>query len=179
MSVMFERFDADARRGIVHAQELARTRGEDVGVAHLVIGAAAEGGLADLDVKADEVMAALNEGLGEAGDPTEENPRFTRDGKKTLELALREALRAGSNRITPAHVVLGAMRTMDPVVTEVFDRFPVGDLPDDRTRRGRKRRSRGERGVWGPAGTGNGNVLLAFFDYPESVPARVLADLGV
>jgi ATP-dependent Clp protease ATP-binding subunit ClpA len=41
-------------------------------------------------------------------------PRFSTDGKKALELALREAIRLGSREITVEHVLLGVVRADGP-----------------------------------------------------------------
>jgi hypothetical protein len=108
---MFERFDADARRGVVLAQELARDRGEDVTPAHLMLGAARVGALADLPLDAELAITELEEVMGPGGDPTGETPRFTRDGKKAMELALRQALSVGSNVIHAEHLALGITRS--------------------------------------------------------------------
>lgn len=196
---MFERFDSDARRAIVEAQHLAASRGEEVTVIHLAIGAAREGGLDEFEVDQDDVVNALVERLGEGGEPLPGSPRFTREGKKTLELSLREALRMGSNRITPGHVVLGSLRAGDPIVAEVLERFPIGDLRDvrsSRRRRGSRRMVRvrdlrfspslfteGAEGLFGRLPSDRmittHDVLLAMFEDEGSLAAKVLADLGV
>ena len=51
---------------------------------------------------------------GEAARAGGVRPRFSADGKKALELALREAIRLGSREITVEHVLLGVVRADGP-----------------------------------------------------------------
>jgi hypothetical protein len=56
-------------------------------------------------------------------------PRFSADGKKALELALREAIRLDSREIALEHVVLGLVRA-DGAATRVVRALGVepGDV---------------------------------------------------
>ena len=51
---------------------------------------------------------------------------FTKDAKKSLELALREAIRLGEREISDRHILLGVLRTGGPVA----DLLTTGADPD-------------------------------------------------
>lgn len=50
---------------------------------------------------------------------------FTDGAKKSLELALREAIRLGDRTITPEHLLLGAVRADDRRLHSILDRLEV------------------------------------------------------
>jgi ATP-dependent Clp protease ATP-binding subunit ClpA len=52
-------------------------------------------------------------------------PRFSRDSKKVLELALREALALRHNYIGTEHLLLGLVRGGDRVVTDTLAGFDI------------------------------------------------------
>ncbi|MBJ8347907.1 Clp protease N-terminal domain-containing protein [Antrihabitans sp. YC2-6] len=56
---------------------------------------------------------------------------FTREAKKTLELALREALLHKDSRIGSEHVLLGILRAPSPAARTIIEaRIPLADLRD-------------------------------------------------
>ena len=111
---VFERFSESARQVVVLAAEEARGLGSDrIGTEHLLLGVlrveddAVAAALEDTGVDADAVRARVPR----EGEPaaTGQIP-FTPEAKKTLELALREALGQGDAYIGPVHVLLGLTR---------------------------------------------------------------------
>jgi ATP-dependent Clp protease ATP-binding subunit ClpA len=124
---MFERFTSRARHVVVQAQEEARRlRHNYIGTEHILLGLLGEtDGLAaralagfgmSLDGARDEVVAIV--GTGEVA-PSGHIP-FTPRAKKTLELALREALQLHHNYIGTEHILLGVMREGDGVGAQVL-----------------------------------------------------------
>ena len=51
--------------------------------------------------------------------------RFSRGAKKTLELALREALHLGHNYIGTEHILLGLLRNEDELAAELLSGLGV------------------------------------------------------
>jgi ATP-dependent Clp protease ATP-binding subunit ClpA len=89
-----------------------------------------------LGIDLDEVIHRIDRDLGGTPDPTTARhgkPRFSRAGKKVLELSLREAIRLGDGFIGTEHVLLGLVRTGDDVVLRTLAAFEIS--PDD-VRRG-------------------------------------------
>ncbi len=126
---MFERFTNRARHIVVLAQEEARRLSHNyIGTEHILLGLLGEPeGLAgrvlqsfgmSLDSTRDEVTAII--GLGKAA-PSGHIP-FTPRAKKTLELALREALQLQHNYIGTEHILLGVIREGDGVGAQVIKR---------------------------------------------------------
>jgi len=128
------RFTPRARATVEHARAEARALGAGtLGPAHLVLGLLSEpdglaaqaiadlvgGGGSDGATAADPisyVREAVTGSLG-SGRPSRSNPRFSRSAKKSLQLALREALRMGHNYIGTEHLLLGVLREDgEPVV---------------------------------------------------------------
>jgi ATP-dependent Clp protease ATP-binding subunit ClpC len=114
---MFERFTDRARHAVVLAQEEARRLHHNyIGTEHILLGLLGEpGGLAfralerfgmSLDGAREEVRAIA--GTGES--PRSGHIPFTPRAKKTLELALREALQLHHNYIGTEHILLGVIR---------------------------------------------------------------------
>jgi ATP-dependent Clp protease ATP-binding subunit ClpA len=125
---MFERFTPQARRVIVMAQEEARQLQHNyIGTEHLLLGLISgdPSGLSarvleaiglTLDEARSEVVSIV--GRGKAT-PSGHIP-FTPRAKKTLELALREALQLNHNYIGPEHIMLGVIREGEGVGTKVL-----------------------------------------------------------
>ncbi|GAB3478228.1 Clp protease N-terminal domain-containing protein [Nocardiopsis coralliicola] len=114
---MFERFDRDARETVRGAQAAAQRIGDPaIAPEHLL--------LAMLDAGSGPGCAALREhGIGapggtSAGAPgAAKRPRFHPASKKSLELALREAVRMRHRRISSGHILLGVLRADPGAVT--------------------------------------------------------------
>jgi ATP-dependent Clp protease ATP-binding subunit ClpA len=110
---LFHRFSRRARDVVGAAQDEARALGHDaVGSEHVLLGllAVEDGGAAralkELGITAEAVREQLKPG---PGSPEGQLP-FSKQAKKTLELALREALSFGHNYIGTEHVLLGLVR---------------------------------------------------------------------
>jgi len=125
---MFERFTKDARHVVVLAQEEARRLHHNyIGTEHILLGLLAESdGLAfralqsfgfSLAGTRDEVTAVVGAG---AGEKMSGHIPFTPRAKKTLELALREALQLHHNYIGTEHVLLGVIREGNGVGAQVL-----------------------------------------------------------
>jgi len=125
---MFERFTKPARRVVVMAQEEARQLQHNyIGTEHVLLGLIAgepsglparvlQGVGLTLDEARREVLASVGRGTGT---PTGHIP-FTPRAKKTLELALREALQLHHNYIGPEHILLGVIREGQGVGAQVM-----------------------------------------------------------
>jgi ATP-dependent Clp protease ATP-binding subunit ClpA len=64
----------------------------------------------------------LNDGCGPA---QKGRKRFARQSKKVLELSLREAVRLGDTFIGTEHVLLGLIRSGDPLVLQTLAAFDL------------------------------------------------------
>jgi ATP-dependent Clp protease ATP-binding subunit ClpA len=134
---MFERFTAESRRVVVHAQEEARLLGHDhVGSEHILLGLMIddEGLAARALVATGITLEAVRERVSTAASSTAAGGTkasgdtrasadagasagrgraaplpFTPRAKKILERSLREALRLGSNDIGNEHILLGLL----------------------------------------------------------------------
>jgi len=126
-SPMFERFTNRARHAIVLAQEEARRLQHNyIGTEHILLGLLGEpGGLAaralegfgmSLDGTREEVETIVGTGSGKLSGHIPFTPR----AKKTLELALREALKLHHNYIGTEHILLGVMREGDGVGARIL-----------------------------------------------------------
>jgi hypothetical protein len=118
---MFERFTDKARRTVVLAQEEARQlRHDHIGTEHLLLGLLRESDGAaataltslgiSLDATRERVAAAGAVEPGRSGEMTAGHIPFTPQAKRTLELALREALQLGHDYIGTGHILLGIVR---------------------------------------------------------------------
>jgi ATP-dependent Clp protease ATP-binding subunit ClpA len=117
---VFERFTERARQVIVCAQESAREQGSDViDRGHILAGLTREEEglaarvLASFDVTPDVVQKALVESHGQNEPKGSGQIPFTDQAKKSLELALREALSLGHNYIGTEHILLALTRVTD------------------------------------------------------------------
>jgi ATP-dependent Clp protease ATP-binding subunit ClpA len=124
---MFERFTNRARHVVVLAQEEARQLQHNyIGTEHILLGLLGEpDGLAfralerfgmSLDGAQEDVKAIV--GTGKSA-PSGHIP-FTPRAKKTLELALREALQLHHNYIGTEHILLGVIREGEGVGAQVL-----------------------------------------------------------
>ncbi|MEU8249388.1 Clp protease N-terminal domain-containing protein [Nonomuraea sp. NPDC048916] len=121
----YTRFTGRARSVIVQAQEEARGAGHDhIDVGHIILGllhepeAIAAGAMEALGVTLGAVREAVEPTLGPAAESPAGPPAFSAQGRKVLELTVREALRLGHNYVGTEHLLLAAL-TMDdnPAVT--------------------------------------------------------------
>src|SRR6185437_1098109 len=135
---MFERFTSRARHVVVLAQEEARRlRHNYIGTEHLLLGLLGEpDGVAgrvlagfgmSLESTRREVTAVVSAGTTA---PSGHIP-FTPRAKKTLELALREALQLHHNYIGTEHILLGLMREGEGVAAQILQQH--ADLQAIRT----------------------------------------------
>jgi Clp amino terminal domain, pathogenicity island component len=116
----FKRFTAPARAAVIAAQAAARDRRHEwIGTEHLLLGLFANDdgnvavtALARFGVDRDTVVRMVDELVPPGTEPVSGHIPFTPRAKKTLELALREALRLGHNYIGCEHIVL-ALRRVD------------------------------------------------------------------
>src|SRR5579875_1693933 len=124
---MFERFTSRARHAIVLAQEEARQlRHNYIGTEHILLGLLAEPeGFAaqaldrfgiSLAVARDDVKRIIGLGKGQVSGHIPFTPR----AKKTLELALREALGLHHNYIGTEHILLGVIREGQGVAAQIL-----------------------------------------------------------
>ena len=130
---MFERFTARARNVITFAYEEANARRDDyLGTEHLLLGVLREGeGIGakvlvqqgvDIAVVRSEIDHLVGAGAGKGSGKAPFTPR----SKKTLELALHEAIRLGHNYIGTEHLVLGLLRVDDGLAAQILvDCFSV------------------------------------------------------
>jgi hypothetical protein len=130
----FQRFTEHARDVVVLAQNEARQLRHDfLGTEHILLallgvedGVAAKA-LRTLGVELDSARAAVRDIVGEGkGSPPDRLP-FTSRSKKTLELALREALALGHNYIGTEHLLLALLRQEKAVAAQVLRRLGVDD----------------------------------------------------
>ena len=124
---MFERFTSRARHVVVLAQEEARRLNHNyIGTEHILLGLLGEpDGVAgqalqrfgmSLETTRAEVTAVVSAG---SVAPSGHIP-FTPRAKKTLELALREALQLHHNYLGTEHILLGLMREGEGVAAQVL-----------------------------------------------------------
>jgi ATP-dependent Clp protease ATP-binding subunit ClpA len=164
---MFERFTNHARHTVVLAQEEARRLQHNyIGTEHILLGLIGEsGGLAaralqgfgmSIEGTRQEVAAIVGTGTSTVSGHIPFTPR----AKKTLELALREALQLGHNYIGTEHILLGLIREADGVAATilkqhgdlgairmaVLDLLPAASIEASRGRRWLRRRAAAEHG---------------------------------
>jgi ATP-dependent Clp protease ATP-binding subunit ClpA len=136
MACMFERFTNRARHVVVLAQEEARRLQHNyIGTEHVLLGLLGEtGGVAfqalegfgiTLDGTRGEVEAII--GLGQ--NPISGHIPFTPRAKKTLELALREALQLRHDYIGTEHILLGLIREGNGVAAQILRQHSADLMP--------------------------------------------------
>jgi len=119
---MFERFTDATRHNLVVAGEEARDRGHNfIGSEHLLLGLFDDAGLGgdlvrELGVERRTFAAHVDATIGNgSATPSVAKPPFTPKAKKALELALREALQLGHNRVSTEHLLLALVRGQETV----------------------------------------------------------------
>jgi ATP-dependent Clp protease ATP-binding subunit ClpC len=125
---MFERFTAYARHTVVLSQEEARRMNHNyIGTEHVLLGLLGEpAGVAYRVLEAHGMtLKGVREEIAELIGPGKQAQRsghipFTPRAKKTLELALREAVQLKHNYIGTEHILLGLMREGDGVAAQVM-----------------------------------------------------------
>lgn len=78
-----------------------------------------------IGIDLDEVVRRIDRNLGGSHVRRGRQPRFSRDSKKVLELALREALALRHNYIGTEHLLLGLVRGGDRVVADTIAAFDI------------------------------------------------------
>jgi ATP-dependent Clp protease ATP-binding subunit ClpC len=131
---MFERFTDRARRAVVLAQDEARELGHShIGTEHLLLGmlrdgsGVAAGALTSLGITLETAREAVAATVGRGGGQAGHIP-FTRPAKRSLELALREALQLGCDYIGTEHILLGLIRDETGTAARTLAR--LGAEPD-------------------------------------------------
>src|SRR5581483_44750 len=125
---LFTRFTPGARRAVVLARDSAqRLRHGAIGTEHLLIGLLAEeyegtasGVLAELGVTESAMELAVADRMGVGKREGDDRIPFTPRAKKVLELALREAVRLGHDRIGTGHLLLGLLREGNGLAVELL-----------------------------------------------------------
>jgi ATP-dependent Clp protease ATP-binding subunit ClpC len=124
---VFERFNARARHVVVLAQDEARGLKHDyLGTEHILLGLLREEEgvaarvLESLDITVEEVRAQVVRIVGEGDEVTTGEIPFAPRVKKTLELALREALSLGHNYIGTEHILLGLVRENEGTAARIL-----------------------------------------------------------
>ena len=125
---MFERFTDRARQVVVEAQAEARQlRHNYIGSEHILLGLLnVEEGVAGrillpLGVTVEDVRADVVRVVGEGPAVTTGQIPFTPDGKKLLELALREAQAVGDQHIGTEHLLLAVLSVEKGVVPKILE----------------------------------------------------------
>ncbi|MGW7005614.1 Clp protease N-terminal domain-containing protein [Streptomyces sp. NPDC054933] len=126
-SGLFNRFTQRARNVVESSEKEARElRHAQIHSQHIALALLGEpGGLAAkaivaLGPSAERVRETVLATLGPADESVPERLKFTRGAKKTLQLALREALHLGHNYIGTEHILLGLLRNEDEIGAQVL-----------------------------------------------------------
>jgi ATP-dependent Clp protease ATP-binding subunit ClpA len=124
---MFERFTAYARHTVVLSQDEARRMNHNyIGTEHILLGLLGEpAGIAYRVLEAHGIsLKSARQEVTELIGPGKQEPGkhipFTPRAKKTLELALREALQLHHNYIGTEHILLGLIREDDGVAAQIM-----------------------------------------------------------
>jgi ATP-dependent Clp protease ATP-binding subunit ClpA len=124
---MFERFTAIARRVVVLSQEEARRLNHNyIGTEHILLGLLGEReghafrALDRFEISLDGVRQEAIDMVGAGQVAPSGHIPFTPRAKKTLELALREALQLHHNYIGTEHILLGLIREGDGVAAQIM-----------------------------------------------------------
>ena len=135
---MFERFTERARQVVVLAQEEARELKHNyIGTEHILLGLLREQEgvaarvLESLGISFESARAQVIRIVGSGEEVTSGQIPFTPRAKKTLELALREALSLGHNYIGTEHILLGMVRENEGVAARILLDF---DADSDKIR---------------------------------------------
>jgi ATP-dependent Clp protease ATP-binding subunit ClpC len=124
---VFERFTERARQVVVLAQDESRRLGHPyIGTEHILLGLLREEeGIAarvleQLDVTVEEVRTQVARIVGQGDEVTTGQIPFTPRGKRTLELALREAVSLGHDYIGTEHILLGLVREKEGLAARIL-----------------------------------------------------------
>jgi len=124
---MFERFTNRARHTVVLAQEEARQLHHNyIGTEHILLGLLGEPEgyagriLTSFGITRDGARKEVRVMVGTGTDAPSGHIPFTPRAKKTLELALREALQLHHNYIGTEHILLGLIREGDGVAAQIM-----------------------------------------------------------
>jgi hypothetical protein len=124
---MFERFTERARRVVVLAQEEARMLQHNyIGTEHLLLAVVADGqgigaqALEAMGLSLESVRERVEELVPPGKKSLSGHIPFTPRAKKSLELALREALQLGDSYIGTEHILLGMHREGTGVAAQVL-----------------------------------------------------------
>jgi Clp amino terminal domain, pathogenicity island component len=137
----FKRFTPRARAAVVAAQAAARDRRHEwIGTEHLLLGLFAndDGNVAQqaftrLGIDRATAERLVDELVPPGTEPVSGHIPFTPRAKKTLELALREALRLGHSSIGCEHIALALRRLDDGVAAHVLTERRVTSKDLERT----------------------------------------------
>jgi ATP-dependent Clp protease ATP-binding subunit ClpC len=179
---MFERFTAIARHVVVLSQEEARRLSHNyIGTEHVLLGLLGEREgpafrvLDRFGISLDGVRQEVTDMIGTGQQEPSGHIPFTPRAKKTLELALREALQLHHNYISTEHILLGLIREGDGVAAQIMkkhadlgairmallDLMPGESAEDTRGRRWLRRRVAVARMPGEPVPLGEHDVLSA------------------
>jgi ATP-dependent Clp protease ATP-binding subunit ClpA len=130
---MFERFTDRARRVVVLAQEEAKMLNHHyIGTEHILLTLTREGGgvaaraLESLGITEEAARQQVEEIIGpRQQDPPRGHIPFTPQGKKTLQLSMREAIALGHAYIGTEHILLGLIREDDGVAIRLLNGLGV------------------------------------------------------
>jgi hypothetical protein len=128
---VFERFTERARQVVVLAQDEARALKHNyIGTEHILLGLLRGDGLParvlrSLDVTADEVRAQVVLLVGQGDEESIGQLPMTPRAKRSMELALREALSLKHNYIGAEHLLLGLVALDDSVGARILFSFDV------------------------------------------------------
>src|ERR1700761_9545813 len=133
---MFERFTGRARHVVVLSQEEARLLDPNyIGTEHILLGLLGEPEsiagqvLAAFGLTREGVRLEVEERVGRGKKAPSGHIPFTPRAKKTLELALREAIGIKHNYIGTEHILLGLIREGEGVGTQILrDHADMADI---------------------------------------------------
>lgn len=124
---MWQRFSANAKRVVYHAQEIAKSLEDgQVSSAHLLIalcweaGTTAAGILAHFKLSQGQVQIATEEALPPERIAGGRGINLTRDAKRVVELAYDEARLLGDRNIGTEHLLLACVRCESGIAPKVL-----------------------------------------------------------
>ncbi|MCU7727301.1 hypothetical protein ODJ79_26525 [Actinoplanes sp. KI2] len=132
---MFEKFTDRARQVVVLAQEEARLLSHNyIGTEHLLLGVAdlrdvvAAPVLTEAGLTPEAFRREIETTIGRGMDPPGGHIPFTPRVKKSLELAMRQAMKHGDGTIAPHHLLLGILTQHDSAAVRLITK--MGHDPD-------------------------------------------------
>lgn len=122
-ALQFQRFTREAREVVVDARKQAHSfHHSHIGPEHILLGilsaneTVAARALRKLEVDGELAMARVRQEVGAGSASGTGHIPFTEEAKKTLELALREAIRLKHNYIGTEHILLALVRSDNSAV---------------------------------------------------------------